>query len=147
MPSRKKKGKGRKPKATPKPTDGGANNDGGCRPSRQREPSTASQQQQTGLGWEQTMRDSFGALAIGPAEIECFHCSDPSLECLPDRVDNFFTEFKQKMYTSIYLCDSPSQNHHLSVWVEVMKLVPRDLYPGYQDRDAGQMYWWLVSSL
>ena len=43
------------------------------------------------------------------------------------------------MYTIIYLCDSPSQIHDLSVWEEVMKLVPRDLYPGYQDRDARQI--------
>jgi len=45
MPLRKKKGKGRKPKATPKPTGGGANNDSGGQPSQQREPSPASPQQ------------------------------------------------------------------------------------------------------
>ncbi len=75
------------------PMSGGANNDDGGRPSQQRE------QQQPRLGWEQTMRESLSNFTL-TSEVQCRHCSDPYLECVPDHVHNFFTELLDDCHNS-----------------------------------------------
>jgi len=60
------------------PTSGGANNDDGGRPSQQRELSNFTL----------------------TSEVQCRHCSDPYLECVPDRVHNFFTELLDDCHNS-----------------------------------------------
>ena len=42
------------------------------------------------------MSESLSNLTL-TSEVQCHHCAAFNLECVPHRVHNFFTEFKQKM--------------------------------------------------
>ena len=89
------------------------------------------------------MSESLSNLVL-TSEVQCRHCADPYLECVPDRVHNFFTEFIQKMEnvvidsmmnnSSIRLGSDPLQIDPPSAWKEIMTRMSRRI--DYQDRDA-----------
>ena len=137
MPSRKKKGKGGKAKAKPKLTGDGASNDGGGRPTRKQwEPSPASQQQQPGLGREQTLSKLLGNLTPGATlEIQCLHGAEPALERLPPLVIGFVLEFEEALCHAVPKYSNNKMFDTKVAWWGIMDLVPTSHHPSYQNKD------------
>jgi hypothetical protein len=80
------------------------------------------------------MSELLSNVTLGTAETKCFHVFPPSME-------NFITVFGQKL--DFVVNDSinringyPSVCNPLDMWKKIMELIPSNLHPAYQDRDA-----------